>query len=78
MIYILLILSLIACSLIFTMYLTVKRDLKHLQDTFQLKILAKHVALTREIEALTEARKNGADFSTLDNILVNIRKIHYG
>jgi hypothetical protein len=72
------ILSLVACSLIFAMYLTVKRDLKHLQDTFQLKILAKHVALTREIEALTEARKNGADFSTLDNILENIRKVHYG
>ncbi len=78
MIYILLILSLVACSLIFAMYLTVKRDLKHLQDTFQLKILAKHVALTREIEALTKVRKNELDFTELDNIIENIRKIHYG
>ena len=75
-IFILLVLSLIGSALLFAMLLTVKAELKHLQDNFQLKLLSKHVALTREIEALTRVRNKELDFTELDSIIERLRTHH--
>lgn len=66
----------IATSIFAAMYWTVKIELKHLQDNFQIKLLAKHISLTREIEALTKVRTKELDFTELDKIIENLRRLH--
>jgi hypothetical protein len=68
----------IATSVLAAMFWTVRIELKHLQDNFQLKLLAKHIALTREIEALTKIRSKELDFTELDKIIENLRRLHNG
>jgi hypothetical protein len=66
----------IATSIFAAMYWTVKIEFKHLQDNFQIKLLAKHISLTREIEALTKIRTKELDFTELDKIIENLRRLH--
>lgn len=68
----------IAGAIFFALYLTVKRELRLLQENFQLKVLSKHIALTREIEALTRLRSKELDFTELDSIIENLRRLHNG
>ncbi len=76
--YIVIIILAIAGGVSYAMYLTVKRELRLLQETFQLKVLAKHIGLTREIEALSKIRTKELDFTELDKIIENLRRLHNG
>lgn len=76
--YLIILVLAIAASVSIAMYWTIKIELKHLQDNFQMKILAKHISLTREIEALTKVRTKELDFTELDKIIENLRRLHNG
>jgi len=77
-VYLIILILAIATSICAAMYWTVKIELKHLQDNFQIKLLAKHISLTREIESLTKIRAKELDFTELDKIIENLRRLHNG
>ena len=77
-VYLIILMLTMTTSLFAAMWWTVKIELKHLQDNFQIKLLAKHISLTREIEALSKIRSKELDFTELDKIIENLRRLHNG
>ena len=71
---ILLIISFIIILNLITILYQVKKELKFVNDTFHLKVLSKHIKLTREIEALTLLR-NQTDFGRLDEIIQRLKAL---
>jgi hypothetical protein len=76
--YLIMLVLAISTSFFAALYWTIKVELKHLQDNFQMKLLAKHINLTREIEALSKLRSSELDFTALDGIIENLRRLHNG